>query len=376
MTVCSFRVAAGKDNGKEKKQPDLRLVEEEPPPVEEVVRISDDGDEEVLLVPVEKVEKVEDVERLESEVDPDDLRREKAEMGGVFDPESMVDDPEGGWRPEKRKMQVPHGWFVLIFAVLVIAAVVSAFWLQHSGEEKEVEVSVEAVKERLKIDEEEDREAAELIDRITAAVSEFTRSSSVDQLLKHSRDPERVRPLMMSWYGAEPPSIPDLARMNHMEPTGLPGQFWRVKYEDEKGERSSLLAEILDNGEIRVDWETAVCYQPMPWERFVSGRPVTEGLTFRVYFEPDVPPLYSHEFQDESKWRGYRLTARDDPGFMIGYVPRGSELEEQLEDLIRRNLGAKVAACLTLEIPPGMESPCGVLIDGLRSPNWVIINEP
>jgi hypothetical protein len=83
--------------------------------------------------------------------------------------------------------------------------------------------------------------------------------------------------------------------------------------------------------------------------------------------------LYSHEFADESKWVVYWLTARDSEEYLFGYAPRGSELAERLEKLIKDNRGYPVALHVRLGLPEGTTSPRGVVIKEVLSERWALV---
>jgi hypothetical protein len=204
-------------------------------------------------------------------------------------------------------------------------------------------------------------------------VRRYANALSVEEMLPLVRQAGRVGPIMADWYQRNPFEKASFGRMVFFQPLALDARnFFVVRYELPGSDQTrTLLVEDLGERGVFVDWETAVCYQPMSWDQFVKDRP--EGvLQFRVWAQPDFDGLYSHEFADESRWLAIRLSALGSDEFLIGYVERRTELETRLRELIEDNGYRQVALVLDLKVPKEVESLRGVIIEKLVSERWLV----
>jgi len=140
------------------------------------------------------------------------------------------------------------------------------------------------------------------------------------------------------------------------------------------GELRSLLIETDGMGEPRLDWETFVCHQPMPWDEFARNRPQDKPMDFRVYVEADH--FFSHEFSDSNQWLSFRLTALDADETLFGYLRTDHEDVQRMLACLRYNQGRKTSLILRLNVPHGLQSPRGVVIEKLMSPRWIYLTSP
>ena len=355
---------------KDEKRVELRLVDDEPSSTEEVLRL-DRGE----VVPVGRLELEPEPERAEKlGAEAPEFQRRSHEPGV----EKLIEefgesvDPEELW-VEPGRRAVPYGWFVLIL-LMVVSVVVASLWWGREGEGRVEEVR-EVVKQRVEGDELAQKEAEELVRKIEDKLRDYTLAHDPDSLLRHVRDPERVEPLIADWYSRHEPGIPDFARMGGISPLFVEGmEFWQAAYENELGRTRRVLLTLV-NGEPKVDWETDVCYQPLPWDEYVKRLPEGVALDFRVYCVPDAMSLYSHEFQNEADWRAYQLTALNAGEYLMGYASRDGAVDRRLREIHEGNQGRPVTAVLRLRRPSGAVSPRGVVIEEIVSENWVIVRK-
>ncbi|WP_338687451.1 hypothetical protein [Haloferula helveola] len=308
--------------------------------------------------------------------DPDlERRSHEPDIDAILDEADTVVDPEEDWKTATRK-PVPYGWFVLIVLFLAVAVVVSVAILSKP-EERVTEISKKAATDRLEEEEAETAEAVRLVESAERLLAAYLRADTVEALLPLVRDRERVEPLIRNWYRDRGLVSREFASLRNFSPYVIDGRtFWRASSEVSSGSTSipivQLLLEEYPNGELKVDWETSVCYQPMDWDEYVLDRPEGDLMAFRVYLNPDIAGLYSHEYADESNWRGFNLTALDSDEYLVGYVERGSALEGELLDLWFENRRNPVALQLELLRPEGSLSPRGVRIETLLSKHWLV----
>jgi hypothetical protein len=269
---------------------------------------------------------------------------------------------------------LPWGWFVLIAMVLIGGVIWSLTRVKESGVGAEkIKIATEVA---VSTDERDEKEAAELIQRIEETVRKFFNQSSVDGLTRLVRHPDRVGPLMQAYYGGQPLTHGRLVDIRMLQPVTLDNRadFWMASVLLETGKKPSLLLEIQESGEARIDWETLVCHQPMPWDTFAKTRPAGVSLDFRVYVEADN--FYSHEFADSNRWASYRLTALDSDMPLFGYAPAGGDVAATIQELLQNNAAGRASLILRLSIPEGLQSRSGVVIEKVINPRWVYIASP
>jgi hypothetical protein len=272
------------------------------------------------------------------------------------------------------RQNVPWGWFML-FGTLIAAAVM---WSLNGVNKAEVQaekirVATESIIDH---DAQEDLEAGDLIVRIDAATRKFFDTTDVNELSRLVRHPERVTPLMHSYYGGKAVPAHGIRRTKILQPVtlGSRGNFWMETVELANNDTRSLLIEILPSGEPRIDWETLVCYQPMKWDTFVSERPPSTTLDFRVYAEQDN--FFSHEFSDPATWNCFRLTALDSDETLFGYAKKTEQASRDILEILNLNHGKRASLILRLSIPEGLQSRRGVVIEKMLSPRWLHVDPP
>jgi hypothetical protein len=269
---------------------------------------------------------------------------------------------------------IPWGWFALVGLLLVGSAMWSLKQIKEADTlADQIVLTTQSV---LKTDAEEDLLAGHLIDRIEAATARFFRATTTSELARHARHPERVKPLMDHYYGEKPIPLNPILRTKLLQPLTLDNRanFWMQSVELQNNEKRNLIIEITDAGEPKIDWETLVCYQPMKWDHFASSRPAGVSLDFRVYIEPDN--FFSHEFSDSDRWNCFRLTALDSDETLFGYAKVNDPASEDLLTLLNQSRGQRVSVIIRVNIPEGLQSRRGVVIEKLLSPRWIHLDPP
>ena len=305
-----------------------------------------------------------------------ELRTHQPDIDVLIESElSNADQLEEQWGEATiRRHPIPWGWFVLI-SLAIIGAVLWSLTRVDEADVKAVVIRTET--ESALVDEEqEEREAAQLIDRIDMTLRNFAAVTSVESLARLVRQPKRVLPLMQHYYADKPVYCGPLKSIKTLQPItlGNRGNFWVATVVLGDGEAHSLVLEIGDSGKLLIDWETFVCYQPMEWDDFANQRPVGTSLDFRVYAERDN--FYSHEFADADEWVCFRLTVLDGEETLFGYARTGSPEARQMLDLIQTNQRGAVSLILRLGIPEGLNSRRGVVIEKVLSSLWMYMDPP
>lgn len=305
-----------------------------------------------------------------------ELRTHQPGIEVLIEPEvPNADLIEEDWGAETaRRNPIPWGWFALI-GLAIAGAVV---WSLTRMEKADVQADQLRVKTQVTLvdEEKEEREAAQLIDRIETTLRSFFDATSVETLARLVRQPERVAPLMRAYYREKPVFSGRVSSIKLLQPITLDnrGNFWMSTVALTDGKKRNLIIEILDSGEPRIDWETLVCHQPMNWDDFVTQRPTGTAMDFRVFVEQDN--FHSHEFADPNLWVSFRLTALDSEETLFGYAHAGSAEAEALLNQLGRNGGRRTSLILRLSIPEGLQSRRGVVIEKLISSRWIYLDPP
>jgi len=305
-----------------------------------------------------------------------ELRTHQPGLEAIIESNFPDPDPlEQNWGvPSSRRNPIPWGWFALIGLAVTGAVTWSLTRVQKADVHAD---ELRATTATTLLDSQKaDAEASLLIDRIHTSIRHFFNATSVDALAPMVRHRERVTPLMRRYYANQPVFTSRLKTIQLFRPLTLyqSAHFWMISVTLTNGQAHDLIVEVLDSGEARIDWETLVCFQPMPWDDFATHRPTGTSLDFRVYVERDN--FYSHEFANSEHWTCYRLTAADSAETLFGYAPAGSELSLTVDHLIDTNAKHKATLILRLAIPELLKSRRGVVIEKLLSNHWLYLTSP
>jgi hypothetical protein len=350
--------------------PKLRVLDDgDKGPEQEIVRLETSGPDFEPVTKVEKAPPPETAERIEGTArEHFEGRSIEPTIDAILDPQEMAENVERPWGEEGTRIAgLPYGWFVL-FTVLTLGAAVWSLRSMKKGEEKAVQVQ-ETVREKAEEDELEDAGARELVGAVEATVESYLAANTLERILPLVRDPKRVRPLIEETWAARPPRSARFKRLAMFQPALLDGKsFWVVRADVEDGPSQNLLLEQTGEREVKVDWETHVCYQPMPWDRFAVERPSGKSMEFRVWAAPDN--FYSHEFSDMRKWSCFRLRAKDSDQHVFGYAEAGSETAKVLRSYCAGSRNGAATVILSLRVPEESASPRGVVIEKIVEPRW------
>lgn len=275
---------------------------------------------------------------------------------------------ETHWGGQEGKLAgVPVGWFALI-GVILAGVIVWGIYETSKGEAKVEEMTRQA---RTTVEEEaaSTAEATRLVDRVEVVLAEYLKAETVEEILPWVRDPERVRPLIEDWLARNPKKSAKFKRLGTFQPSLLE-RFWLVRAEMEDAPSQHVHLEQTGDAEVKVDWESHVCYQPMAWDDYVSGRPDDRALDFRVWVSPDTH--FSHEFADSSRWACFRLGAKDSDEWLYGYAAADSDIARHLKFTARVSPGGRAPFILKLRVPAAATSPRGVVIESVVCQGWTI----
>jgi hypothetical protein len=373
---------------RDEKVPQLRTVDDEPGTQVPVIRL---GDRETRTIPTDtRTVRLGPVPTLIEEKPQDDvsrrltvpdkeeieLRSHQPDIDALIEPDIPNPDIlEQAWGESSgRRAPIPWGWFALIGLAIAGAVIWSAAHVRKA------DATAEDIREKTRaaiVDEQqEDIRAARKIEAIESAISAFFSATSADAMARLVRQPERVAPLMRDFYQNRACGGTTLKSVRILQPLtiGKRGDFWAAIVSLSDGTKRNLIIQTPEDGEPKIDWETYVCHQPMPWDEFVTAGPAGTSFDFRVHAERDS--FVSHEFSDPQKWTCFRLTALDSEETLFGYAATGGTEEQTLTQLLRTFGSPRSPVILRLMIPEGLHARRSAVIEKVVNSRWLHIDPP
>ncbi|MGJ8657986.1 MAG: hypothetical protein ACSHX6_16180 [Akkermansiaceae bacterium] len=370
------------------------------------LRLADDDVVEVLPLSVDEVEDVgelvepQKVKLFESDVLVDRVEHDNDdELGKSFRSKELNESDltarenmptlEDQW-VEDRSNSSNVSWvnrFIIVGILLVVAAGIWAF-TNLSKEEIIKEQREKELKELVLQSEENDAAHARNEANIEECVKGYLEATTIEERAKWCRHSEETLLKMTKHYDHE------LTFANHHFEGILKSSVIDIlkdevtiisaKVSSMSGEMTQqdkpkmLLLEKQDDGSYRVDWETAVIYQPSDWDKFVESRS-SEPHVFRIEAKDRIdygPYLYA--FSDDNKFQAYRISLRDEAEkFLIGYAEKDSDVDKKLKRLVKKSGNKKakkepVSLTLKVAYPKDAESDQCVEILEVVSETWFV----
>jgi len=252
-----------------------------------------------------------------------------------------------------------------IFHTLGVAGKDAEITKETNDEVKEGKAKVKAASEAITINLLSEEEKAAL-----AVVNGFTNAKTTEERLKFVRDPERVEPLMREWY-ARQDSTEELPEGKAILRDKFQDQgrfFIRLAVEFPGIDRRIFLVEQQAKDQFKLDWETAVGYQPQSLADFKADK-ARKPADFRVTLR--YSDYYNYHFADREKYHAVELAYPGREFSLIGYIDRSRpwapELIEKMES------GVWPGLIVRLKYPEGdIEDERQVEILSIVSPTWLL----
>jgi hypothetical protein len=360
------------------KQPiGLRMVDDGPAPPPVVVRLDTDAPP-VRLIPENPNTPQGPAPRLVvPTVETVDQRRShEPGLEVLMDSQDVtLEDAEEAWdHAATRRHPVPWGWFALIGLLLTGAVAWSISQIQQTGIMlQESAQQVTAMNNETLM---ADMEIVQMLARMEHTVKVFCEATSFQAMLPMVRHPARVMPLMEDFYKRHPLQPLGFKLVKKFQGAGLDStcDLWVYTVVLGNGRSRDIILEHEPSGNILVDWESAVIYQPMDWDRYAVQRPPGSTMQFRVNIAEDH--FFSHEFANPNLWVSFRLTTPDSEETLFGYAPKGGPVATALLSMLRQTENKQLPVILRLGLPEGMLSRRGVIIEKILGTQWIYVNPP
>lgn len=218
-------------------------------------------------------------------------------------------------------------WLLLLLLLLIGGAVFMSLrdWSTYVGDRS---TSVEALEETPRYLRPISRDQIEASEKL---IRDFYTVRTIEGLEPYIRMPGTVLPVMRRYY---------LTRT--VKPQEVGGFDYHRRADNEEldltihgailghlGKVREITIEHTSEGP-RIDWETAVRYQPMEWHEFRRARPA--GTTyFRLNLQPST--FYQKPFQDKTIYRSFRLVYPGELRPLNGFAMLDTEVELALRKL-------------------------------------------
>ncbi|MDP0491305.1 MAG: hypothetical protein Q7Q71_09680 [Verrucomicrobiota bacterium JB023] len=263
--------------------------------------------------------------------------------------------------------------FIFIAVVLFLAMLGYGAFLLMGSDEQSDNLATE-VREKLAAQAEMEEKAKDMVEQVNESIDGFSSAETVEEMAQWVRHRERVLPLMKAHYENHPLEPKSGATLIEQIPISLDTKTFlvlSVRFDDESSR--SYLAEYTLEGEVLIDWESIVCYQPKPIDVLLNERP-TESFDLRVYARPDN--FYIYDFRDSDKYQCIKLSFRDSELELYAYVERESVTALQLKRYIGRAYGRGEPCLLRVRFLEGSHPSTGVLVEEFLASRWAYVDNP
>ena len=218
---------------------------------------------------------------------------------------------------------------------------------------------------------EENVDKAEEFDfeELERVVKGFSNSGTVTERLAFVREPERVRPLMLHYYGGEQIEAEGYNSLDKTQVSYQKGFFTTYVQTSDFSEFSIVIENLGKDGDTHylIDWESWVGYGDMKPEEMRERKPIEPQLMRVMISNTDY---YNYHFSDELEWSSFRLGVRDSEFPFLGYLKRGSEMEQELRASLKEQ--SSVPFAIKVAYPPNSRSMDQVEVVEILSAGWVL----
>jgi hypothetical protein len=264
---------------------------------------------------------------------------------------------------------IPIGW---IFTLSAMTLTVIGFVIYLASTTGKAEIKIEETRQIEVMDQMEENDSAlDLVETIELAVKEYLEAKTIDEKLRHVRHADVMRLRMEKFYATNPITPQECRSVTGLQPITLDGRaFWQVVAVTGMTTGQALLLEQISDTEVKIDWESHVHYQPIPWEQYaveLPGQPMAFRLSVRE------SPRYFGEFSDQNRWVSYQLNAIKSDTIIYGYVLRDSPAHVSINQATQRGFSRMI---LRLQASKSIQLPNAVVIESFVSADLYRIDPP
>ena len=203
-------------------------------------------------------------------------------------------------------------------------------------------------------------------------LADFCTTPTWQEKLRCVREPERVRPLMQSFYETHHHSGPELdGKPDGVFVRGVGAQVLHVVFED-KANGALCYAELVrqPHGAYLLDWESFVGMGAMDWEEFKQARPAQPQL-MRVILT--AGNYYNYEFTDEQRYLSLRLLSQEEELPLHAFCKRESAVGRKMIALLQAPRAGANRATVRVAFPEQAQSDHCVRLLELVADRWLLL---
>jgi len=213
--------------------------------------------------------------------------------------------------------------------------------------------------------------ATELHSRATTALKNFLDAENAKSRLQFCREPERVQPLMNSYYSKHndgPISYRKFSMVGDNE-TGLLQGFYLLKISfNDFSIRPVIIS--YENRKMLIDWESFIGYSEMSLDEFVDNK-LKEPTMFRLHAKID--DYFNFQFNDKDHRCLYLRNPKDTEA-VYGYINRGSSADDHLSEIIESGKSINFII-VNLQYPDQLGGKNQVIINEIIASGWLLSNK-
>jgi hypothetical protein len=200
------------------------------------------------------------------------------------------------------------------------------------------------------------------------AAEGFIRAKSDEERLRFVRDPERVAPIMRSFFSEGPgakESPAALVPLRSLQTREMAAEEFRVDFAD-GGNR--LVCVVLADDSAKVDFECYARHGSVSWDDLLSGKAEFAG---EVRLVVSAESYYNFGFSDDRKWSSFAARSPDVPIDLVLYAELGSDAEKILSEV---TAGGSALTTLAIRGVQGSHKHRQFEVTEVLARSWVVFS--
>jgi len=204
--------------------------------------------------------------------------------------------------------------------------------------------------------------------RETEAVAKrFLEAKTVAGMAKETPKPEQTEARAKSLFPDGKIDAPGFVAFNQEQGLITEGRFLTAQVQT-RWKGTVPLTFVRTEAGWKIDWESWSGWSEVSWADAVAQRP-TKLVRLRAVVTPIE--YYNFYFNEESRWRSFKLESPDGEQLLYGYVERDSPLEEQLS----RDLETSPRLLIEVRFPGDPSARNQVFISRIVNTGWTDFDE-
>jgi len=199
--------------------------------------------------------------------------------------------------------------------------------------------------------------------QLEALLTRFFAAKTVEEKLATVRHPQRVAPLMKSFYERQPLQPQIYRSLSNAVSLRDPGyRFGYVEALLTDDTAATLIIEETDDAHLLVDWESAVQFSEMPWNEFLRDRPI-EARLMRVI---------ASRHPSSADW--IELRHPSDPGRLRSFLDKSDQSLRSLIVQLEAANWRDAPVTLRIGFPAAATDNQTVAIAAVEGKGWLILD--